>query len=300
MNIPEVHAFVAVAEAGSIHRAARRLNLSQPATTRRIQTFEASLRSDLPLFDRSVKPAVLTAHGLLVLEQARRVLQSMDALMTSGTTTINPSGTLKVGVAHGLGEMVLSSPFDNLQRNFSKVKLQISSNWSTELIHNVRTGAIECAVALLTDSHIVPEGITRVSLGPEQIVVIAAASKTHPRGGRRWHLHDLANEGWLLNPPGCGCRLALARALDEMQLPLHIAAEVFGEDLQLSLLARSGGFGLVPQRQFNDSPHRNKLQILDVVDFHLLASVSLIRNSISGQFSEPINALTSELQLKLR
>ena len=43
MNLQDIEAFVAVAEAGSVNRAAARLNLTQPATTRRIQNFEAAL-----------------------------------------------------------------------------------------------------------------------------------------------------------------------------------------------------------------------------------------------------------------
>jgi len=40
MNLQDIEAFVAVAETGSVNRAAARLNLTQPATTRRIQNFE--------------------------------------------------------------------------------------------------------------------------------------------------------------------------------------------------------------------------------------------------------------------
>ena len=59
MNLQDIEAFVAVAEAGSVNRAAARLNLTQPATTRRIQNFEAAI-GGAPLFNRAVKPAVLT------------------------------------------------------------------------------------------------------------------------------------------------------------------------------------------------------------------------------------------------
>ncbi|WP_164212842.1 helix-turn-helix domain-containing protein, partial [Stenotrophomonas maltophilia] len=72
MNLQDIEAFVAVAEAGSVNRAAIRLNLTQPATTRRIQNFEAAI-GDAPLFNRAVKPAALTSLGTHVLEHCRRV-----------------------------------------------------------------------------------------------------------------------------------------------------------------------------------------------------------------------------------
>src|SRR5436190_12709360 len=79
MNIKDIEAFVAVAETGSVNRAAIRLNLTQPATTRRIQNFEAAIGS-APLFNRAVKPAVLTSLGTHILEYCRRVLAAVTEL----------------------------------------------------------------------------------------------------------------------------------------------------------------------------------------------------------------------------
>jgi len=59
MNLADLKAFVALAETGSISRAALRLGLTQPATTRRVQNFEASMGATA-LLDRSTKPATLT------------------------------------------------------------------------------------------------------------------------------------------------------------------------------------------------------------------------------------------------
>jgi DNA-binding transcriptional LysR family regulator len=113
-------------------------------------------------------------------------------------------------------------------------------------------------------------------------------------------LRDLAEQGWFLNPPGCGCRATLVKAFDRQQLAIHIAAEVFGEDLQLSLLAHSGGLGLVPRRQFEHSPHRRALRILDVSDFTMPATVALIRRSAPGRFDPAIELLADELKARLK
>jgi DNA-binding transcriptional LysR family regulator len=298
MNLQDIEAFVAVAETGSVNRAAVRLNLTQPATTRRIQNFEAAM-GEAPLFDRAVKPAVLTALGGHVLEHSRRVLAAVAELEACATNAADPGGELKAGVAHGLGEMVLTTPFDALRRTFPRIRLQISSNWSADLIEDVRSGSLDFAVGLLTDAHTIPPGLTSIGLGKEQVVIVGAAKLAAKRGSRRYRLRDLAGRGWFLNPPGCGCRAALMKSFDRLQLPIHIAAEVFGEDLQLSLLAYSGGLGLVPRRQFEHSPHRHKLRILDVLDFTMPATVSLIRQVAPGRFDPAIALLVSELKARL-
>lgn len=299
MNLQDIQAFVAVAETGSVNRAAARLNLTQPATTRRIQSFEAAV-GDVALFDRSVKPATLTALGNHVLEHCRRVLAAVAELEACSTSAADPAGDLKAGVAHGLGEMVLTTPLDALRRTFPRIRLQVSSDWSTDLIEDVRSGALDCAVGLLTDAHNIPAGLTRVPLGAEQVVIVSASKTATRRNGRPWRLRDLSGDSWFLNPPGCGCRAALVKAFDRLELPIHIAADVFGEDLQLSLLAHSGGLGLVPRRQFDQSPHRHNLQIIDVSDFALPAMVTLVRNGTPGRFDAAIELLASELKARLK
>jgi DNA-binding transcriptional LysR family regulator len=298
MNLQDIEAFVAVAESGSVNRAAARLGLTQPATTRRIQNFETAL-GETALFNRAVKPAVLTALGGYVLEHCRRVLAAVAELEACATDAADPAGDLKAGVAHGLGEMVLTTPFDALRRNFPRIRLRVSSSWSTDLIEEVRSGALDCAVGLLTDAHAVPAGLVRIPLGAEQVVVVAAAKAPVRRRGHPLRLRDLATEGWVLNPRGCGCRAALVKAFDRLQLPIHIAAEVFGEDLQLSLLAHSGGLGLVPRRQLAHSPHRRTLRVLEVLDFALPATVALIRKAAPGRFDPAIDLLVGELKAKL-
>jgi DNA-binding transcriptional LysR family regulator len=298
MNLQDIEAFVAAAEAGSVNRAAARLNLTQPATTRRIQNFEAAI-GGAPLFNRAVKPAALTALGSHVLERCRRVLTAVAELEASTAKAADPAGDLKAGVAHGLGEMVMTSPLDALRRTFPRIRLQISSNWSTDLIEDVRSGGLDCAVGLLTEAHTIPAGLAGIALGAEQVVIVAPAKLPAKSGRQSWRLRDLADKDWFLNPPGCGCRTALVRAFDRLQLPLHIAAEVFGEDLQLSLLIQSGGLGLVPRRLFEHSPHRQALQILQVADFALPATVTLIRSVTPGRFDPVIELLARELKAKL-
>ena len=283
MILQDIEAFVAVAETGSVNRAAIRLNLTQPATSRRIQNFQSAMGT-AQLFNRAVKPAVLTSLGIHVLERCRQVLAAVAELETCTKQQAELAGDLKTGVAHGLGEIVLTKPLDTLRRAYPRLRLQISSNWTSGLIEEVRTGALDCAVGLLTEAHAVPAGIARIPLGAEQVVVVAPSAMPTRHGGKPWRLRDLKSHGWILNPPGCGCRAALIRAFDGLQLPMHIIAEVFGEDLQLSLLADSGGLGLVPRRQIENSPHRRKLRILKVLDFELPANCDHDKKSRTRTF----------------
>jgi DNA-binding transcriptional LysR family regulator len=72
--------FVAVAEAGSVTSAARRLNMEQPPLSQQIRALETEL--GVQLFDRANKRLVLNAAGRQFLEDARHTLDSAAAAVT--------------------------------------------------------------------------------------------------------------------------------------------------------------------------------------------------------------------------
>jgi DNA-binding transcriptional LysR family regulator len=78
IDAPALVGFVAIAETGSVHSAAKRLNISQAALSRRLQRLEKSLRVEL--FLRQGKRVVLSEAGTRLLPEARTHL---DGLMTA-------------------------------------------------------------------------------------------------------------------------------------------------------------------------------------------------------------------------
>src|SRR6266404_5786209 len=190
MNVPDIRAFVAMAETGSVNRAARRLNLTQPAVTRRLQNFEAALGA-AALLDRSAKPPVLTPLGRQVLESCRRVLMAVEELKATASPGV-PRGEFRIGVAHGLADVALSAPLDELRQRYPQVRLRISAGWTIHLIEGLRSGALDCAVALIDDQSHLPPGMTATVLGAEELVVVAAKSLSLRRTRRPLRLQDLA------------------------------------------------------------------------------------------------------------
>ncbi|HIC79999.1 MAG TPA: LysR family transcriptional regulator, partial [Kiloniellaceae bacterium] len=72
LDHPTLRQFLAVAEAGTLRAAARRLNMSQPPLTARIRLLEDRL--GVQLFERSVKGMRLTPAGAALAEDARALL----------------------------------------------------------------------------------------------------------------------------------------------------------------------------------------------------------------------------------
>src|SRR6185369_13564710 len=101
MDLRKLRHAVTLAEEGTFARAARRLNLSQPALTRSVQALETSL--GLRLFDRTGTGARPTTDGLRVLDHARTLLRQ-EASLRSEATLLARGESGKV--AFGLGPML--------------------------------------------------------------------------------------------------------------------------------------------------------------------------------------------------
>jgi DNA-binding transcriptional LysR family regulator len=295
MNLSDLKAFVALAETGSINRAALRLGLTQPATTRRIQNFEASMNGTV-LLDRRVKPLILTSAGRQTLGYCHRVLKAIAELEAFSSGSAEPAGELRVGISPGLAEVVLSAPIDSLRSRFPDLELRITSEWTTPLIRKVADCKLDCAIAFVTDHHVIPRAVNAALIGIEPLAVVAPRHlRISPKNARTVRIRDLEPHGWVVNPAGCGYREALSRAFDRSNASFRVVADVLGYNLHLSLIERGAGLGLVPLRLVEQSPLRRKLRVITVSDFRPAAKVLVLRSDSMGKLGIAVDHLVHQL-----
>jgi DNA-binding transcriptional LysR family regulator len=77
LTLDQIRIFLAVADAGSFSKAAKRLNRAQSAVTYGIQKLEAQV--GIPLFDRTAYRPALTEAGRALLLRARRIAEETNA-----------------------------------------------------------------------------------------------------------------------------------------------------------------------------------------------------------------------------
>jgi len=293
VDINDVRTFVTVIEAGSVSRAASELHLTQPAVTRRLQRFEQTMGA--ALVDRSRRPLALTEAGRAAVEQCRRLVSAADELraLTQGETL--PSREIRIGVAHALTELALSDPVEQVRRDFAGVVLRLQTGWSRDLLERVRSGALDAAVILLPEGEALPCGVTGEALGSERLEVVAARNSTL----RVREIRDLGEASWVLNPEGCAARAALQRELSRLRLPMRVGVETYNYELQLELVARERGLGLVPSRLLERSPTRTRLRTLQVRGLKFPLAIWLTVGDLSPALAEPLAALGGELTARL-
>lgn len=77
MSLTQLRYFVAVAEEGTVTRAAARCFVSQPPMSRQLRALEDEL--SVTLFERSAKGMQLSEAGQRLLGQARQILALVEA-----------------------------------------------------------------------------------------------------------------------------------------------------------------------------------------------------------------------------
>ena len=124
MNWDDVRIFLAVARAGQILGAARRLELNHATVSRRIAALEEALRTKL--FRRLTTGSELTPAGERFLDIAER----MEGDMIAARSTISGegddvSGTVRIGAPDGFGVSFLAPRLGRLTARYPELKLQL-------------------------------------------------------------------------------------------------------------------------------------------------------------------------------
>lgn len=90
LELRHLRAVCAIAEEGSVTKAATRLGLTQPAMSAQLRTVELIIGGRL--FERTTNGSVPTDLGRQVVDTARRVLDEVGRLLSSARDPARPTG----------------------------------------------------------------------------------------------------------------------------------------------------------------------------------------------------------------
>jgi DNA-binding transcriptional LysR family regulator len=143
--------FAVAAEEENFQRAARRLHITQPALSRRIQALERSL--DMELFDRSQGRVRLTAAGQALSREVSRILQDVDRSLRSIRKAIaSERVSLTLGInEHAMGIASLRDLITTYRRAHPDVDVRILLMSSARLLAGLQQNDLDIAALYLTD-----------------------------------------------------------------------------------------------------------------------------------------------------
>jgi LysR family hydrogen peroxide-inducible transcriptional activator len=239
MDVRQLAALVAVADAGSFSAAARAMHTVQSNVSSHIANLEREL--GVELVDRS--SGGLTEEGEAVVARARRVQTELDSLV-SDVAAIHHEvvGTVRAGVIGTVGRWLVPHLLGTMTERHPRVHVVVVDATTTSLLPRLLSDSLELAVVNLPVND--PEVTTEPLFEEDRIVV---APVDHPLAKRtRVTVADLADHELLLEPPGTSFRDELDAEAAKLGFTLRAKAEVDGLRLVTSLAFEGFGAAIVP------------------------------------------------------
>ncbi|WP_168669583.1 LysR substrate-binding domain-containing protein [Paraburkholderia sp. SG-MS1] len=145
MKLRQLDALRAVAEAGSLHEAARRLFLTQPAISRSIRELEVEL--GMQLLTRSANGATLTPFAHQVLKRALVVQREVGRIVEDAQTARGElGGRLTLAVTPPASTRALADSLIELTAARPDVNLQVIEWRAENIADGLRNGTIDVAI----------------------------------------------------------------------------------------------------------------------------------------------------------
>lgn len=145
MEMRHLRTFVAVAELGTVSKAALHLRITQPALSRQIRDLQQEL--GLGLFDHVGRCLVLTAEGEQFLGDCRRVIGHFDSLGEQvEMLQRGDRGVLRVAASPQMIESVLSTFLPPYAEQFPNVQVKLKEALGPDQVAMLERGEVHLGI----------------------------------------------------------------------------------------------------------------------------------------------------------
>jgi DNA-binding transcriptional LysR family regulator len=172
-DLPELNAFIAIAEHQSFSGAARVLGVSPSALSHSMRNLEARL--EMRLFNRTTRSVALTEAGEQLLHGVRPLLNDLTAVVNQVTSVRNtPSGSLRISASELSVRMLLRNVVPAFLATYPQIHIEFVAD--SKLVDIVGEG-FDAGVRIFDD---VPKDMIAVRFGQDiHFAAVAAPEYLH-------------------------------------------------------------------------------------------------------------------------
>ena len=219
----QLRGFCYAASSGSISKAAKRMNLSQPAVSQQIQSLESELA--VTLFSRRGSKIQLTHEGELLFEMASTLIEQLESLDEQFRFRCSEVDEGHIEVAAGTSTILYFLPkhVEEFHRAHPKIEVRLHNVTGLEGLEQLRTGLVDFAVGPLMS---VPEDIEFHPIVSYEPVVITCLG--HPLAYKPLSLKEISHYPLILPPRGLSTWNLVDSTFKKHGLSYQVAMEVGG------------------------------------------------------------------------
>lgn len=244
MTPKQLLSFIAVAEECHFGRAAKRVNLSQPALSTQVSTIEEELQ--VKLFERSRRKTALTQAGQIFLQEAREVLQRTEqAITTVRRAALGQVGTLRIGFISTAAAIIAPPLIKRFREQYTHVEIDLRNVLTRDQVMQLQERKLD--VGFLRVPLQLPAELKARVIHREPFVLLVPAS--HPLAQKKdLRLSDCANEDFVMysRKMAPGFHDQIMSMLHRNGLTPHVVQEAAEMYTLISLVAIGLGLAVAP------------------------------------------------------
>ncbi|PLZ00014.1 LysR family transcriptional regulator [Burkholderia sp. WAC0059] len=255
MDIKQLHALLAVAESGSVTRAAQTLHIVQPAVSRQLRLLEEDIGT--ALFDRNRQGMELTEAGEILVEYARRALLELDRARSEiQPPAMRLSGIVTIGLLPSTSDLLAGPLLSAVKAGYPAIKLRLVIGYAGHLSQWLESGEVDAA--LLYNPKTAPTIQTQTLL--EESLYIVGSPETRLDTRQPVPLSALTHWPMILPSAPHGIRNLLAQACPGADFSLNVVAETNSMSVQKILAASGHGYTILPSIAVSGEVARGQLR----------------------------------------
>ena len=263
MNIHQLKYFVEITRSQSFSKAAKNLNISQPALTLQIQKLEEEF--GFVLIDRTSRPLRLTNEGKILFEKALKIVQLVDDLdQLSIDVEENIEGKLNIGIIPTLSPYLVPLFIGEVAKSYPNLHLEIIELSTEDIISKLTYNEIDLGI-LAT-----PVSAKNIGFTPlfYERFFLYVSEKSSIANYDKVHLSDIPKEElWFLKEGNC------------FQNQVNTICDIKNQDANRSffyssysieslrrIVEFSGGITFIPELSTTNIPSENENMIKELAN----------------------------------
>lgn len=283
-NLPDLEGWAALratVEKGGVSAAAEKLNIGQPAVTKRLRALEACY--GMPLMQRSGNRLKLTPAGEKVYILAVQTLDRQLGLREELQNMARGENSMRLAATFSIGEHLLPDLLLQFSEQHPQFKVESRMAYGRQIQADLATGLTILALMESAPDH--PDILVQKWSDDELWLVCGA---NHPLAGTDMlPVDEMKTLSYVLREPRSSSREALDQALNQIGITeLNTVMEVGSTDTIVEMLARGKHASFLPRFAVEDKVIEGDLFHLKVVGFRIMRTLWIARNRV--QLDHPV------------
>ena len=240
-DLPDLRLVAAIAESGSLTRAAARIHLAPSSASHRLTQFEATLGT--PLFIRHARGLKPTVAGESLLRHARQVFAQLEQMhadlapyakgLHSQVTVFANTNAINCFLPEDLGDFLREHP---------RIRVSLEEHPSPAIIQSVTSGQVEIGVVAAEGKL---SGLETQAYRRDRLVVIVPAE--HPLADRKaLDFSEVLDQPFVCLHAGSAIHTFMMNTAAQLGGNLDVRIQVRSFNAVCRMVAAGVGIGMVP------------------------------------------------------